>query len=78
MDKAGPDLRDDEAYRKITHMLASTDAMLAALNRGEGPAGELLTSPQLYESLAGSMKSLEDLLRDFRTNPKKYLRTKLF
>lgn len=78
MQNAAPGLRDEETYLKITRMLASTDAMLSALNRGEGSAGELLTSPQLYESLVGSMKSLEDLVRDFRTNPKKYLRTKLF
>ena len=41
-------------------------------------AGELLTSPQLYESLAGSLKNLEDLLRDFNGNPRKYLRVKVF
>lgn len=78
MEKAGPGLRDEESYRKIRRMLASTDAMLAALNRGEGQAGELLASPQLYESLIGSLKSLDDLLRDFDGNPRKYLRTKLF
>lgn len=76
--KAGPGLRDEETYLKITRMLASTDNMLAALNRGEGTAGELLTSPQLYESLAGSLKNLEDLLRDFNGNPRKYLRVKVF
>jgi phospholipid/cholesterol/gamma-HCH transport system substrate-binding protein len=78
MQKVGPGLRDEEAYRKITSMLASTDAMITALNRGEGQAGELLTSPQLYESLVGSLKSLEEVLRDFNGNPKKYLRVKLF
>lgn len=76
--KAAPGLLDDESYRKLTRMLASTDATLAALNRGEGQAGELLVSPELYEQLSGSLKSLEDLVRDFRENPRKYLRTKLF
>ena len=78
MTKAAPGLRDEESYRKITSMLASTDAMVAALNRGEGKAGELLTNPELYESVVGSLKSLEDLVRDFRSSPKKYLRTKVF
>jgi len=78
MTKAAPELRDEESYRKITSMLASTDAMVAALNRGEGKAGELLTNPELYESVVGSLKSLEDLVRDFRSSPKKYLRTKVF
>jgi MlaD protein len=76
--KAAPGLRDEESYRKITSMLASTDTMLASLNRGEGKGAELLTNPQLYDSLVGSLKSLEALLRDFRSNPRKYLRTKVF
>jgi len=78
MSKAAPGLRDEESYRKLTRMLASTDEMLAALNRGEGKAGELLTNPQLYESLVGSLQSLEAVLKDFRGNPKKYLRAKVF
>jgi phospholipid/cholesterol/gamma-HCH transport system substrate-binding protein len=78
MTKAAPGLRDEETYRKITSMLASTDSMLSALNRGEGKTGELLNSPQVYESLVGSLKSLQDFLRDFRGDPKKYLRVKVF
>ncbi|HVY93105.1 MAG TPA: hypothetical protein VHA14_10165, partial [Bryobacteraceae bacterium] len=76
--KTGASLQDEEAYQKLTRMLASTDEMLAALNRGEGQFGELLTSPRQYEALAGSLKNLDDFLKDFRSNPKKYLRTKLF
>jgi phospholipid/cholesterol/gamma-HCH transport system substrate-binding protein len=76
--KLAPELRDEASYQRITRMLASTDAMLASLNRGEGMAGELLTSPQRYESLAGSLKSLQDLLHDFHANPRKYLRIKVF
>ena len=78
MQKAEPGLRDETAYRKIEATLASTEAMLTGLNHGEGPAGELLVNPQLYESLVGSLKSLGDLLKDFDGNPRKYLRTKLF
>jgi len=76
--KAGPGLRDETAYQNLTRMLKSTDAMIAALNRGEGSAGQLLTNPQLYESLLGSLKNLDDFLKDFRGNPKKYLRAKVF
>jgi hypothetical protein len=76
--KAGPGLRDAETYNKITRMLAATDAMISALNRGEGKAGELLTSPQLYESVEGSLRSLGEVLKDFDRNPQKYLRVKVF
>jgi phospholipid/cholesterol/gamma-HCH transport system substrate-binding protein len=78
MAKAEPGLRDAETYDKISRMLAATDAMISALNRGEGNMGELLTSPQLYESLEGSIKSLGEVLKDFNSNPKKYLRAKVF
>ena len=78
MEKAEPGLREETAYRKIEAMPASTNAMLSALNHGEGKAGEFLTNPELYESLVGSLKSLGDLLKDFDGNPRKYLRTKVF
>ncbi|HEY4085719.1 MAG TPA: hypothetical protein VGM43_07255, partial [Bryobacteraceae bacterium] len=78
MAKTGASLQDDEAYRKFTRMLADLDRSLAAINRGEGQFGQLLTSPQMYESLAGSLNNLDAFLKDFRSNPRKYLRTKLF
>ena len=67
-------LSDDAGYRNIRGMLASTDTMLAALNGGEGRMGDLLNNPQMYESLVGSLRKIEDLLKDVRGNPKKYLR----
>jgi len=78
MAKTGASLQDDEAYRKLTRTLSDMDRSLAALNRGEGQFGQLLTSPQMYESLAGSLNNLDAFLKDFRSNPRKYLRTKIF
>lgn len=78
MEQSRAQLGDDASYQKLRRLLAATDESLAALNRGEGAAGELLTNPQLYETLVGSMKSLQDLLRDFDANPRKYMRAKIF
>jgi phospholipid/cholesterol/gamma-HCH transport system substrate-binding protein len=78
MAKTGASLQNDEAYQKLTLMLASIDRSLAALNRGEGQFGQMLTSPQLYESLYGSLNNLDAFLKDFRANPRKYLRAKVF
>jgi phospholipid/cholesterol/gamma-HCH transport system substrate-binding protein len=75
---ANPMLRDDASYVQIVRMLAATDAMLASLNAGEGQMGRLLANQQLYESLNGSLRSMEALLRDFRQDPQKYLRIKVF
>jgi ABC-type transporter Mla subunit MlaD len=78
MAKTGASLQNDEEYRKFTRMLADMDRTLTAINRGEGQFGQLLTSPQMYESLAGSLNNLDAFLKDFRSNPRKYLRTKIF
>jgi phospholipid/cholesterol/gamma-HCH transport system substrate-binding protein len=71
-------LQDDESYRKAVRMAADADALLARFNAGEGTAGRLLSNAQLYESLNGSLRSMEQLLRDLRENPRKYLRVKPF
>jgi phospholipid/cholesterol/gamma-HCH transport system substrate-binding protein len=69
-------LQDDASYRRIVRLLAATDAMITSLNAGNGPVGRLLENPQLYESLNGSLRSMEALLRDLREHPQKYLRIK--
>ncbi len=71
-------LQDDARYRQITRLLADTDAKIASLSVGEGQAGRLLANAQLYESLNGYMRRMEELLRDVRVNPRKYLRVKPF
>ena len=71
-------LHDDASYLRIARLLAATDSMLASLNAGEGRYGQLLANPQLYESLNGSLKSMETFLRDFHDNPQKYFRYKVF
>ena len=73
---SSPLLQDDASYLRITRLLASTDSMIASLNAGQGRAGRLLTNQQLYESLNGSLRRMETMLRDFRENPQKYLRIK--
>jgi hypothetical protein len=71
-----PLLQDDAAWERISSLLASTDAMITSLNAGAGPVGRLLENPQLYESLNGSLRRMETLLRDLRDHPQKYLRIK--
>lgn len=74
--QANPMLRDEESYRRAMRMMKDIDTMIARLNAGEGPAGHLLANAQLYESLNGSLRTMEQLLRDIRENPRKYLRVK--
>jgi phospholipid/cholesterol/gamma-HCH transport system substrate-binding protein len=72
-----PMLQNDDMYRSVQHALASIDSTLASLNAGEGRVGGLLANQQLYESLNGSVRELERVLRDLRENPRKYMRIKV-
>jgi phospholipid/cholesterol/gamma-HCH transport system substrate-binding protein len=74
--KIGPFLHDDENWRRLSKLLASTNQLIASLNSGGGQAGRLLVSPELYDSLNGSLQKLEEVLREFREHPKRYLRFK--
>jgi phospholipid/cholesterol/gamma-HCH transport system substrate-binding protein len=69
-------LQDEATYNRLRTMLASADTALDALDKGT--TAELLNNPQLYESLAMSLKSIGDMVRDFGANPRKYLRAKVF
>jgi phospholipid/cholesterol/gamma-HCH transport system substrate-binding protein len=57
--------------------LARVDTLLDKINNGPGTVSELLNNPQLYESLDGTTRELQGLLKDFRANPKKFLHIKL-
>ena len=72
--RAGALLQSDAGYDRVANALKKIDTLLAGLNAGEGQFGHLIRDPQLYESLNGSLRSLEEALRDFRENPRKYLR----
>ena len=41
-------------------------------------ANPMLTSTGVYESLNGMAQELQSTMKDFRENPKKYLRVKVF
>lgn len=74
---AGKLLESDELHNQIVATIAKLDTMMDKLNAGQGTIGQLLVNPQLYDSLNGSTQELHGLLKDFRANPKKFLRIKL-
>ncbi len=76
--QTGKLLKDDELYRRISRLVANLNAEVDALNSGEGVLGQLMISSSLYESLQGGTKTLQDMVRAVRENPKKFLSPKLF
>ncbi len=74
---AGKLLKDEELHRRITSVAGRVDTLLEKINTGEGTIGQLVVNPQMYESLNGASEELHQLMKDFRANPKKFLRIKL-
>lgn len=74
---AGKLLKDEELHQEIASVVNRLDETLEKINTGEGTMGQLVVNPQLYESLNGATYEMHQLMKDFRANPKKFLRIKL-
>ncbi|HEX4229726.1 MAG TPA: MlaD family protein [Bryobacteraceae bacterium] len=74
---AGLLLKDPKIANQISGTLDKIDLTMDKINSGRGTIGQLLTNPQLYDEATGTTHELHDLLKDFRANPKKFLRIQL-
>jgi phospholipid/cholesterol/gamma-HCH transport system substrate-binding protein len=74
---AGKLLKDDQLAKQMSETLTKIDTTIDKLNSGQGTIGQLMVNPQLYDSVNGATREMHGLLRDFRANPKKFLRIKL-
>lgn len=74
---AGQLLKSDALAKQLAGTINRVDTMLDKVNRGEGSLGQLLVNPSLYENLDGTAVEMKGLMKDFRANPKKFLRIKL-
>src|SRR6266550_4285382 len=74
---AGKLITDEELYNRLNSMADRLDKLTASLNQGEGTAGQLLHDKQLYENINGAVTQLQDLLKEIKADPKKYLNVKV-
>jgi phospholipid/cholesterol/gamma-HCH transport system substrate-binding protein len=74
---AGQLLKDDKLARQLSQTLTKVDVTIDKVNAGQGTLGQLLVNPALYDSLNGTTRELQGMLKDFRANPKKFLSIKL-
>jgi phospholipid/cholesterol/gamma-HCH transport system substrate-binding protein len=70
-------LKSTELHDEIKVTLGRLDSLLDKINNGPGAVSQLLNNPALYEDLDSTTRELQGLLKDFRANPKKFLRIKL-
>jgi phospholipid/cholesterol/gamma-HCH transport system substrate-binding protein len=74
---AGLLLKDPKIANQLSDTLDKIDLTMDKINSGKGTIGQLLVNPQLYDEATGTTNELHDLLKDFRANPKKFLRIQL-
>lgn len=53
-------------------------SILEKIDNGEGSIGKLINNEELYNNLEGASKELEELLRDFKLNPERYVKVSVF
>lgn len=74
---AGKFVKSDELHTELKATLGRLDTLLDKVNSGQGTLGQLLVNPSLYQSLDSTTREINGLMKDFRANPKKFLRIKL-
>ena len=74
---AGQLLKSDDLSNQLKDTIAKIDSVIDKVNSGQGTIGQLLVNQQLYDNLSGATREMHLLMKDFRSNPKKFLRIKL-
>ncbi len=74
---AGKLLSTDEFGDQIKTTLDKVDALLDKMDNGNGTVAKLLNDPSLFDDLDSTTRETEGLLKDFRANPKKFLRIRM-
>ncbi len=63
---------------KFHKTISDLDLMLTDINAGKGSVGKLLKDDQLYQNFTNASKELEELLRDMKLHPKRFVHFSLF
>jgi phospholipid/cholesterol/gamma-HCH transport system substrate-binding protein len=74
---AGRLLKDEELANKIDTTVSKLATLTSDLEAGRGTMGKLLKDETLYNNANEMLVSIQDFMKAFRQNPKKYLSIKL-
>ncbi len=68
----------DTTIRTLSSAITKTDSLLGTLAKGKGTIGKLLNDETIYLRVDSSLKALDELLRDIKANPGRYITIKIF
>jgi len=68
----------DKTLQKTARVLTETEKVLIAVNEERGTAGRLVYDEELYRTLTELTHELNDLIKDFKKNPRKYVKLSFF
>lgn len=74
---AGKLIKSDELHANLNKLILNLDKTIDRVNSGQGTLGQLMVNPNLYDSMNGTMKEVNQFMKDFRANPKKFLTIQL-
>lgn len=63
---------------KFQTTLDAFNSVLDSIQSGKGSIGKLMNDDALYNNLTAASKELEELLNDFKLNPKRYVNVSVF
>ncbi len=70
--------KDEKLYKDIKGISGKLDAVIAKLENGEGSAGKLLTDAELYDNMNSFFKDADELVKDIKENPDRYVSISIF
>jgi len=70
--------RDKELYAKLDRVSTRLDAVMAKIESGEGSAAKLINDKKLYDNMNKFFEDADELVLDFKKQPKKYIHISIF
>ena len=78
-------LTDRELYDQAASLIDRTEQAVAAVeaiadrvNKGEGSVGKAVTERELYDKMDRMVENIDSLVKDFKANPRRYIKFSLF
>ncbi len=64
--------------KQLETTVNNVNGLVAGIKSGKGTVGKLMTDEKLYTNLANATKEMEELLREMKLNPKRFVHFSLF